>query len=390
MRRREFCRGLALAAAAGTAGRAAAWMFVEKGRMPAGVDPRPLNVIQLPLDDPRRRQNQFLPALPPDANRFTFGSDGTFTFFHVSDLHERRAAMGARERDLFARLCDRYAPSLVLMTGDNVDLRCRGLFEETAGAVVKLFADARLPFAVTFGNHDTESVGEGWYTAAEQWTIFRRLGGRLFVDRHDPAVIGGGASRIPILGADGRVRFDLCLLDSGDYGRQGFPLSAQPHFDERLARTCFDSVRAPQVKWAAQTLAGGVPTLFFQHIIVPEAQMKKKAGLFTVKAGGFGEGFGSVPPSMAREAVYLHEGRSLYDVWRAAANFRGAYFGHDHKNSFDGVTDDGVRLGMTKTLGSCAYNDGDLALRMFRLHADGSYETDILSERHPDGTRRVG
>ena len=415
MTRREFLVGSAATAAYFAALRAEAWCTWElghtKNRLPKGVDPKPILSFQLPLDDRRRRQNLFIPKSPADGNRFAFGSDGTFTFFHLSDLHEERAKLGERERVFFAKMCEKFQPSLAIVTGDNTNHRCKGMFEESAGAVAQLFADAKVPFAVTFGNHDTEVIGEGWYTAAEQWDFYRRAGGRFFVDRHDPTVMGGGASRIRVLDKENRPKFDLCVLDSGDYGPQD-SVDAEPVVtppSSRWPNGC-DSVRRPQVKWAREALAEGVPSLFFQHIIVPESRERMGHGLFqeaaegekpSVKLDYLGpkpvrtnpkrakgyvvEGLGSVPVPKSRHAVYLDEGQSIYEVWKGAPNFRGAYFGHDHMNTFDGVTEDGVRLGMTKTLSKCAYNDDDLALRVFKVRADGTYFTDIFTEKHPDG-----
>ena len=371
--------------------------FWEKALLPAGVDRKPLWTNDLPLDDSRRRQNQFLPDRGRDANSLSFASDGTFTFFQITDLHEQRRAIGERERVLFESACERFAPSLVLLTGDQVDFRCRGLFEDSAAAVVRLLTDAKLPFALTFGNHDTELIGEGWLTAAEQWAFYRQVGGGLFVDRHDPSV-PGGCSCVSIEDVNGRPAFNLCLIDSGDYGPPN-----------GTGRRNFDSVRAPSVAWAQRTLARNVPSLFFQHIIVPEVRDAVGRGLFREVEPGtpgaqacaewsrpcvvderhargvLGEGVGSTSVSTASDPVYLHQGKSIYDVWKSSPSFRGAYFGHDHKNSFDGLTRDGVRLGVTKTMGTCAYNDGDLALRVFRLHRDGSYETELVSEGKPHG-----
>lgn len=393
--RRSFCTGAAAFAAMSARAGACFW---EKTLLPGGVDGRPLWSNDLPLDDPRRRQNQFLPDLGPDANSLTFGSDGTFTFFQITDLHEQRRAVGERERALFDSACERFRPSLALLTGDQVNFRCRGLFEESAAAVVHLFADAKLPFALTFGNHDTELIGEGWLTASEQWTFYRRTGGRFFVDRHDLSV-PGCCSCVPVMDSAGRVGFNLCLIDSGDYGPPN-----------GTGKRNFDSVRAPSVAWAQRMLSRNVPSLFFQHIIVPEVRDAGGRGLFRETKPGtpgsqtcadwshpcviderhargvLGESVGSTSRSTASNPIYRHQGKSVYDVWKSSPAFRGAYFGHDHKNSFDGVTRDGVRLGVTKTMGTCAYNDGDLALRVFRLHRDGSYETELVSERQPCGS----
>lgn len=106
--------------------------------------------------------------------------------------------------------------------------------------------------------------------------------------------------------------------------------------------------------------------------------------------GEIHEGMGSVELAASRNAIYLSEGESVYEVWSKAKSFRGAYFGHDHVNFVDGVTEDGMRLGVTKTMSACAYNDKDLRLRVFRLHADGTYGTDTVSEKHPNGTWFLG
>lgn len=372
-------------------------VFDEQGRTPEGVDPHPLFAEDLAADDPRRRQNQFIPAGTRDSYDFRFDKNGTCTFLQLSDFHLCGGRLNSREHVHFQKICDRFKPSFALLTGDNVELRCKGLFELCAGGVAELFQTRQLPFALTFGNHDTEAIGKGWYTAAEQWAYYREVAKGLFIDRHDPKLIGGGASRLRINGEDGKPRFDICLLDSGDYS---------PYKKDR--RT-FDSVRAPQVKWARKKLAAGVPTLFFQHIIVPEANEPFGRGLFREArpedrrfsfrgeavpyvanekrcTGFLKEGRGSMPLEHARDPLYLSKGQSIYDVWKNAKNFRGAYFGHDHMNSYDGVTKDGVRLGACKTLSVCGYNDGDLALRVFRVHEDGTFETDTFSEQYPDGT----
>lgn len=400
LNRRDFIGGAAAAAAWFALApwqRAMAFCLWEKNRFPTGVDPNPEFTGKLKSDDSRRRQNQFLPKTTPDANDFRFGSDGTFTFFHSSDFHRERPEMTAREKAVFAAACEKFRPQLAVLTGDNVNWRCKDLFESAAAPLVRMFTDAGLPLALTFGNHDTEAIGEGWYTAAEQWSLYSRMAGRRFVDRHDPSVIGGGVQAIDVRDAAGAAKFRLALVDSGDYCSDGY-----------------EAVRTPSVAWARQALKDGTPTLFFQHIVVPETCDPRGRGLFRpAKEGepGVKTAYWTDSPYVANEErtvgkvqepmycvelkyrndpAYLSEGDSIYDVWKKAPNFRGAYFGHDHKNSFDGITTDGVRLGLSKTLSESAYNDGDLALRVFRLHADGTYETDVVSEKNPSGTGFFG
>ena len=55
---------------------------------------------------------------------------------------------------------------------------------------------------------------------------------------------------------------------------------------------------------------------------------------------------------------------------------KGAFFGHDHTNTFDGMDKNGIRIGMTKSI-NCggSYGDGDPGLRVFRIRTFGSFES---------------
>ena len=74
------------------------------------------------------------------------------------------------------------------------------------------------------------------------------------------------------------------------------------------------------------------------------------------------------------------EGRTLYDSWRRTGNLRGAYFGHDHMNTFDGTDANGIRLGMTKCCTFGSYNDNNIGVRVFTVRPDGTYATSIFAE----------
>jgi hypothetical protein len=89
------------------------------------------------------------------------------------------------------------------------------------------------------------------------------------------------------------------------------------------------------------------------------------------------------PPkwSTYRNKAHTYKGRTLYDSWRKMGNLKGAYFGHDHMNSFDGIDKNGIRLGMTKTASRITYNDGSASLRAFTLLSDGSYDTETFCVR---------
>ena len=165
--------------------------------------------------------------------------------------------------------------------------------------------------------------------------------------------------------------------------------------------------RTPGTRQAVFTLdcekvSGSTPCLWFQHIIVPDAN---DTGLFVPAAEG--EGGIEMPfngkktkmklapgvlgvfkektcptlPAVYADAAHTFEGRTLYQSWVKMGNMKGAWFGHDHQNTFDGTDRNGIRLGITKALTLCSYNDNNPGLRVFTLHANGTYETQTVTEK---------
>ena len=61
-------------------------------------------------------------------------------------------------------------------------------------------------------------------------------------------------------------------------------------------------------------------------------------------------------------------------------NLKGAYFGHDHVNSFNGIDTNGICLGYAKAATLQSYNDDNPGVRLFKIRTNGSYTTRILTE----------
>ena len=341
-----------------------------------------------------------------NAPRFDFGPDGTFTFFHLTDLHlnpNGRKLHPSVERIILAAL-EKYRPSLLVLTGDNVngqngDVNSRGKFEETVDPLIELFSSKEVPFCVTFGNHDSEKKGPDRFSRQEQYDYYKAKGGKFFVDHDVPELYGVGSGVVRIFKRGARKpSFNLFVMDSGDYPEAtgaGWPGYEGCHTD--------------QIAWY-ERVSGKTPCLWFQHIIVPDVNV---GGLFVdappcsdPKAkendeNGYkmdcpdgerrmllAKGVAGVlkehtcPPywKTYRDEAHTFEGRTLYDSWKKMGNLKGAYFGHDHMNTFDGTDANGIRLGMTKCCTYWSYNDGNPGLRVFKVSADGTYSTEIFAE----------
>ena len=341
-----------------------------------------------------------------NAPRFDFGPDGTFTFFHLTDLHlnpNGRKLHPSVERIILAAL-EKYRPSLLVLTGDNVngqngDVNSRGKFEETVDPLIELFCSKEVPFCVTFGNHDSEKKGPDRFSRQEQYDYYKAKGGKFFVDHDVPELYGVGSGVVRIFKRGARKpSFNLFVMDSGDYPEAtgaGWP--------------GYEGCHADQIAWY-ERVSGSTPCLWFQHIIVPDVNV---GGLFVdappcsdPKAkenneNGYkmdcpdgerrmllAKGVAGVlkehtcPPywKTYRDEAHTFEGRTLYDSWKKMGNLKGAYFGHDHMNTFDGTDANGIRLGMTKCCTYWSYNDGNPGLRVFKVSADGTYLTEIFAK----------
>jgi hypothetical protein len=336
---------------------------------------------------------------------FRFDADGKFTFLHFSDLHLHANGRKLHEYSerVIRQAVSRAKPSLAVLTGDNIDYTrerakaaCeRGRFREAVDPLIALFRELKLPFAVTFGNHDSEWSGPECASRREQYEYYRSEGGRFFVDHDVPTLRGAGSGVIGIARPDeDKPSFNLFVMDSGDYKSGRF-------LENGAIDTAggYDACSAGQIEWY-EKVSGKTPCLWFQHIIVPDANTN---GLFVAAEKGvklrLTEGGPEVIANVAsgvvgalkeptcppqwntyRDKNHCFEGRTLYESWCKMRNLKGAYFGHDHINSFDGTDSNGIRLGMTKCGTRWGYNDGDIGCRVFTVSADGNYTTRLLTE----------
>ena len=321
--------------------------------------------------------------------RFDFDADGSFALFQVSDIQDQ-GKLSQRSADVLRAALAAAKPRLVVLTGDNVNTASnrRDAFAGAMEPVVKIFEEFRTPFCVTFGNHDSERAGDDFLARQEQYDWLKQRGGELFVDHDVPELTGVGSGCIELFvpGAE-KPSVRLFPMDSGAYSSGGY-----------------DGCHADQIAWYERVAADGVPHLWFQHIIVPDANdtglfRAAKEGEKGIKMRVRGEDVQAVPAEGVlgelkehtcppgwgayRDKEHTVEGRTLYDAWRANGHLVGAYFGHDHMNTFDGVDENGIRLGATKALTVHSYNDGDPGLRLFVVHPDGSFETEHATEKHP-------
>lgn len=191
------------------------------------------------------------------AEPLRFGSDGKLRIMHVTDTH-----LGTDNLEdsiwLIERACDIEKPDVIMLTGD-IGYCDR---EETGFSIIdrlmNVFETRKIPVAVAFGNHDSES---GIYTREELMAHYNTFSCSISVDE-GPALTGCGTYVIPVLSSkDDSLKFNLWVFDSGDYDNEGH----------------YANVAEDQVEWYKQKSEAieedygeKINSLAFQHIIVPE------------------------------------------------------------------------------------------------------------------------
>ncbi len=311
-----------------------------------------------------------------------FDANGEFTLVQITDIQDD-AEVDETTLAVITKAMDRYSPDLVVFTGDNIAGKMREAdFKSSVDQFLAPIINKGVRYAVTFGNHDAEdSTLVNTPSRDEQYNYYVSKS-PLAVDFDEDSLSGTGTGAIPIYSYDERyVKFCVFPTDSGDYDENGD----------------YDHVKADQIAWyesEAQRLAGlsedgkRVPTLVFQHIPVPEIYdtlltLTNSSTAGAVRGTGqWSSNFYILDPNNPTITGEMNEGPcpaaingGQYTGWVNAGNLVGAFYGHDHTNSFVGTDANGITQGYAMAATLHSYNLGDPAVRVFTIKEDGTYTT---------------
>ncbi|MBQ3087775.1 MAG: metallophosphoesterase [Clostridia bacterium] len=283
-----------------------------------------------------------------------FDENGQFRIMIFADIQDNRD-IEESTLQLMRETLDKYPADLVIFLGDNsVDRELEG-YAASVEAFTQICNERNIPHAFVFGNHDTEMDA----TPEELLAIYREFGSLTY--DADPDIYGCGNCNLPILSSDGnKTAFNLWLFDSG---------SAHP--DKSIGG--YDCVRADQINWYKTTAdklkeennGETVPSMLFQHIIMPEVyetlypKLPFTAGKdYTIK----GKTYFPVPFFNRHSGIILEpcsppfvtEGQ--FDALLETGDVIATFHGHDHVNDFK--TDCyGIDVVNVPTVGCSAYSD---------------------------------
>ncbi len=345
----------------------------------------------------------FAGQTPAADRKLRFGADGKFTVMQIADTQDilfPRSTM----IEFIGRALDEVQPDLVVFTGDNTEdiTFFTASWKPAIEWIVAPLVERDIPFTFTFGNHDAV-IPAGKEALFKQYLTYDNC---LAYDA-DPKTYGTGNHNLPIYASAGEdVKFNLWVLDSNayDFSRFNFgnlDLSSISSFDDiaPVFQTFFnipyDNVHEDQIAWFkktndALTAAAGhkVPSLVFQHIIVPEvSELLLQSAPGDTNTKGINGKDCALKLDPAKATGYLGEfpcppayNGGEFTALKESGSVLGIVTGHDHVNSFIGKVD-GIDLIQSAGVGFASYgNDEVRGVRVITLNEanPGSYETDTL------------
>lgn len=305
----------------------------------------------------------FAPMAFAKESELSFGADGNFRIMQINDFQDTDYTNKESLRFLNVIL-DKYKPDLVVLVGDQLasDFKPEEVTEERIRTslynLLEPLYERNIPFLFTFGNHDREY----WHTfgLSKQAELYRSYSNCYAnTDGAD-----NGTYNTLIYSSDKtKPVLNIYIMDSN-------------YWDSDKNQ---NGVSTEQIEWYIETsnslkeLNGGkpLPSLVFQHIPVKEIyKLLKKTSSITPNAhrSRHSDDFYILDKNaeLIGDLNIMGEAPSCenpsydtgeYQAWIKQGDIIGAFFGHDHKNTFVGRTDDGIVLGYNGGFGFAAYGD---------------------------------
>lgn len=320
-------------------------------------------------------------ALPAYAeeneNVLKFGEDGKFRILQIADIQDGPFLEYAT-LDFLTDIIEETQPDLVVLTGDNISggsAPTKLLAKAAITRYMSIFEKAGVPVAMVFGNHDSETVADKEY----QMSVYESFD--CFVGCEGEDLTGCGNYNLPIYDAKGEeMLYNLWMIDSLTYNRHPEDENDDAYYENDLGG--YACVHKDQIDWYVKTsnelkaANGGepVPSMVFQHIVVPEiydALVRDANGKWALPKGSTGVlGEDPCPPPYSN---------GQFDAMLEQGDVVAMFFGHDHKNSFV-VNHKGIDLSTTPGVGFSSYGDINRGVRVIDLDTKdlSTYKTEVI------------
>ncbi|MBS4218597.1 metallophosphoesterase family protein [Bacillus sp. FJAT-49711] len=281
-----------------------------------------------------------------------FNDDGTFKILQLTDLHiggDIENAEDIKTFQLIDELIEAERPDLIAITGDLIWSEGVDHPEISYRRVLNHINKWNIPFAVVYGNHDSEAN----ITRTELFSIQKDYPNSL-AQAGPSSIHGVGNYSLPIQSAKiPKMEAILYFLDSGSYAPKNMSGYEWIHLD--------------QINWFveesnkyARANEKRLPALAFFHIPLPEYKDVFSVG----KISG-----------IKNEAICSPNINSgLFAAMLEAGDVMGTFVGHDHDNDFCGELF-GLSLCYGRVGGYNVYGDLERGARVIQLY-EGKREFD--------------
>ena len=323
-----------------------------------------------------------------NSDRILKFKNGEFKILVLSDIQDTNTPAKETTKLVNAAI-SKTNPDFIVLLGDNIAGWWRNVTPEEVKSAIDIVAGAidkhNIPFALVYGNHDHEGLCDEVNNMNEKqakklmMSWYQEYDTCMAIEGEE--MTGVGNYNITIKNTEGtKDIFNLWFMDSNPYTP-----------DEEGGG--YGYVHEDQTAWYKKTSTvlknandgKPVPSLVFQHIIVPEVySMFDEASRFD-KGAVRGHGIMSdkfyVPnPDFVYEGL-LNEGpcspnvnHGQFESWLEQGDVVAGVFGHDHSNSFAGIYRD-IRL--VAVPGTTFYSYGNNhGVRTITLHEDDLWNFD--------------
>ena len=272
-----------------------------------------------------------------------FNKDGKFKIVQFTDVHyiynDPRSDVSIERIN---QVLDMEKPDLVLFTGDVIYGKPA---EEGMRTVLNLVSKRKIPFAVTFGNHDNEQG----LSREELLKIIQSVPFNL--TQTTPGISGVTNSILPVKASDGKRNATvLYCIDSHSYS-------------QIKGVNGYDYIKFDQIQWYRENSKkfteenNGVPvsSYAFFHIALPEynqAASSESAILYGIRK---------------EKACAPQLNSGLFAAMKEMGDVRGVFVGHDHDDDY-AVSWKGILLAYGRyTGGNTVYNHLTNGARVIEL-----------------------
>ena len=259
-----------------------------------------------------------------------FDPEGSFKIVQFTDSQDG-AIIDPRTVSLMKKILDYEKPNLVVLTGDNIDGKCKSIqdVKKAIESIAQPMEKRGIPWAVVFGNHDDE---HGMMSKEEMMKLYKSYAHNISeIGFRDSTRVGNYNLLVKGSRSD-TPAFNIYMLDSGKYSSD---------------MQTYEWIKESQIAWYKHTSSQlktkynkTIPALMFFHIPLPEWK--------TLWDGGTAIG------ERNEEECSPTVNSGLFNELVKTGDVKGVFVGHDHVNDYVGKLQ-GITLGYSRSIGYGTY-----------------------------------